>query len=62
MLTPTEQHINAKTSEGILKMSINKLPDGRYQVDASFFDNDGYYIAHKSSTRIANTFNALLIS
>jgi len=62
MLTPSETNINATTCEGTLKMSINKLPDGRYQVDASFFDNDGYYVAHKSSTRIVNTFNELLIS
>ena len=62
MLTPNETNINAKTSEGTLKLSINKLPDGKYRVDSTFFDNDGYYVAHKSSTRIADTFNDLLIS
>lgn len=61
MLTRNEINIQAKTTQGTLKTSINRLPDGRYQVDATFFDKDGYYDAGKSSTRIVNTFDELLI-
>jgi len=61
MITSSEVNLNAKTTEGTLKLSINRMKDGRYQVDASFFDNDGYYVAHKSSRRIADTVDDLLI-
>jgi hypothetical protein len=61
MLTPSEQHFTAKTTSGELKISVNRLPDGRYQLDATFFDKDGYYDAGKSSTRIVDTFDELLI-
>ncbi len=56
MLTGNEINTTLQCKAGTLKVSVNRLPDGRYQVDSSFFDYDGKYVAHKSGTRICDTF------
>ena len=61
MKSQHEQSINAETSEGTLKLNINKLDNGKYRVDAHFYDNQGYYVASKSHTRYCDTFEELLI-
>ena len=61
MKSQYEQSINAETTEGTMKLNINKLEDGRYRVDARFYDHEGYYVASKSHTRYCDTFGELLI-
>lgn len=60
MKRPSEVNVNLKSTKGTLKVSINKLGDGKFRVDSSFFDRDGYYVAHKSSTRITDNVDALI--
>lgn len=60
MRTPGEVNINLESTSGTLKVSINKLPGGKFRVDSSFFGKDGYYIAHKSNTRIADNIDDLI--
>ena len=52
MLTSNEKNLILESSTGTRKISINKLKNGKYQVDSAFFGPDGYYVAHKSTTRI----------
>ena len=60
MKSPSEINTVLTSTSGTLKVSINKLPDGRFQVDSSFFDKDGYYVAHKSGSRIADNVDQLI--
>ena len=60
MLTPNELQLKLESTSGTLNTSINKLPSGKYQIDATFYDKDGYYVAHKSSTRIVDTIEDLI--
>jgi len=62
MKSQGEQSINATTTDGTLKLNINKLENGKYRVDANFYDRDGYYVAAKSHTRCCDNFQELLIS
>lgn len=61
MLTPNEKYFVCTTRQGTLKISVNKMPDGRYRVDSTFFDNEGYYRPDKSNTRYANNIDELTI-
>jgi len=60
MLTRDEINTTLTSKSGTLKTSINRLPDGRYQVDSTYFDRDGYYVAHKSNTRIVDNVEDLI--
>ncbi len=62
MLTTNEINTTLTSTAGTLKVSINRMANGKYQVDSTFFDNEGYYVAHKSNTRIVDNIEALMKS
>ena len=62
MRTSGEINVKCQTTTGTLKVSINKRTDGKFLVSSSFFDADGFYIAHKSGERIAESIDELIDS
>ena len=60
MRTYNELNMKAETATGTLKVSVNRCKDGTYLVNTDFYDRDGFYIAYKSSERIAANVDELI--
>mgnify|MGYP001586671743 FL=1 len=60
MLTPNEVNIRLESTSGAMRVSINRLSNGKYRLEFTAYDRDGYYVAYKSGTRIVDNIEGLI--
>ena len=56
----TEIRCAGITGFPLLRTGITRRADGTYLVNNTYYDKDGYYVAHRSSTRIAHNIDELI--
>jgi len=55
-------NLQAKTTEGTLKLQVNRLDNGKYEQVSVFIDTNGNIVPEKSKRIVVDDFKSLLIA